>query len=151
MRLLEKRRKSEKGTSFLGQIEIGGPSGRRKEGRRGRWRSRVPSMGAKPHFRRAIHTGRRSVLGFSPVRISFRLDEVGLAGRRWSTGPPGWSERRGEEGGERRGMQKGRGPGVCRVLQIIQLAPRIKVCIFIALRYRVPVLYTAVRGYIHRA
>lgn len=56
-------------------------------------------MGAKPHFRRAIHTGRRIVLGFSPVRISFRLDEVGLAGRRWSTGPPGWSERRGEEGG----------------------------------------------------
>lgn len=39
-----------------------------------------------------------------------------------------------EGGGERERMQKGRGPGVRRVLQIIQLAPRIKVCIFIAAR-----------------
>lgn len=67
----------------------------------------------------------------------------------WATGME--REERRRRGGGRRGMQKGRGPGVCRVLQIIQLAPRIKVCIFIALRYRVPVLYTAVRGYIHRA
>ena len=46
-------------------------------------------MGAKPHFRRAIHTG-----SVPPVRISFRLDEVGLAGRRWSTAT-GMERRRG--------------------------------------------------------
>ena len=87
---------------------------------------------------------------FGSVRISFSartaLSRLAAGGgvsevqrrRRW---PRARERRQREREREReresrscRGMQKGRGPGrVRRVLQIIQLAPRIKVCIFIAL------------------
>lgn len=139
--LLFSQKEEKKGggwTSLLGQIEIGGARRVLKGRKEGEDGVAFPT-GAEPHFGRAIHTG--SPLPPPKVRISFRLD-VGWDGGRWdgATKGEGGEFRGGEEmrkeggEGERERMQKGRGPGVRRVLQIIQLAPRIKVCIFIAAR-----------------
>lgn len=116
-----RKKKKRRGTSFLGQIGIGRCE--RKEGRKEGTVVEGAIDGCQTAFQASY-----------PYReCSPRKDIVPL-GRGWvgrSTMVDGH-----RDGAEKGGMQKGRGPdpGVCRVLQIIQLAPRIKVCIFIALR-----------------
>lgn len=104
----EKGRREERGTSsFRGQVEIGGARSGRKEGRKERCYRRVPN---RISGELSIPGG--EAFGYPPVRISFRLDEDGLAGRRWSTAT-GIERKRGER--RRRGNAKRSWPGPGRL------------------------------------